>query len=210
MTAPITTVSSHNPLTSSDITRLPQGAISATSQTAAPQAAAPQALTEDTFGEQPKESHTLRNTIIGLVIAAAAIVGLKHCKFMQVSDPANMKWYDHPKQWINKLGEWIEKPFVWTYKKLFGKGEGTEEALEKGANGNPKKSHAPKGSKAGAEGAEGAEEVIKKGGKGGSKKAKNHKKAEGSKKPKAKAKAEATVDPKKTKKSKKTDGSEKK
>ena len=207
MTAPITTVSSHNPLTSSDITRLPQGAISATSQTAAPQAAAPQALTEDTFGEQPKESHTLRNTIIGLVIAAAAIVGLKHCKFMQVSDPANMKWYDHPKQWINKLGEWIEKPFVWTYKKLFGKGEGAEEALEKGTKGSPKKSHAPKGSNAEAEG---AEEVIKKGAKGGSKKAKNHKKAEGSKKPKAKTKAEATDDPKKTKKSKKTDGSEKK
>lgn len=112
---PAITPVSHSPLTQQDITRMPQSA------------GKPDALKQgiptmpsDTYGSGDQKSHTLRNTIIGLVIAAAAIVGLKHCSFMQIKDVSNMKWYDHIKSWNNKLGGWIEKPFVWTYKTVKG------------------------------------------------------------------------------------------
>lgn len=116
MTSAITPVS-HSPLTSSDITRLPQGAI------ATQQHGAASALQADTYGD--KKSSTLKKTIFGLVVAAAVIVGLKHWgaeSFMKVKDPANLKWYDHLKNWGNKLGEWIETPFIWVYNKCTGKG----------------------------------------------------------------------------------------
>ena len=98
----------HSQLTQNDITRLPKHAIQ------------PQTISQvrdmrpDTFGEN-KESHTLRNTIIGLAVAAAAIVGIKHWganSFLKIQDANNMKWYDHIKKWTTKLGDWIEYPFV--------------------------------------------------------------------------------------------------
>ena len=105
----------HSPLTDSDITRLPQGTINM------PHAAAIQNLSADTAEISGKnKSHSLRNTIIGLVIAAAAVVGLKHCSFMEVKNINDMKWYDHIKSWNNKLGEWIEKPFKWICNKFSG------------------------------------------------------------------------------------------
>ena len=113
---PTITPVSHSPLTDSDITRLPQGAVNS----AVGHDQIITAMPHDTYGYGVPESHTLRNTIIGLVVAAAAIVGLKHCSFMQVKDVSNMKWYDHIKSWNNKLGGWIEKPFVWTYKTVKG------------------------------------------------------------------------------------------
>ena len=106
---------SHSPLTDTDITRLPQSAVKNDSRQE--QIAA---MPSDSYGYGVSQSHTLRNTIVGLIVAAAAIVGLKHCSFMQIKDVSNMKWYDHIKSWNNKLGGWIEKPFVWTYKKVSG------------------------------------------------------------------------------------------
>ena len=114
---PAITPVSHSPLTTSDITRLPQGAV------ASQQPGAVASLQNDEFNNSQKSS-TLKKTIFGLVVAAAVIVGLKHWgknSFMKIQDTANMKWYDHLKQWGNKLGEWIEKPFVWAYDKIAGK-----------------------------------------------------------------------------------------
>ncbi len=105
----------HSPLTDNDITRLPKGQMPPHQSIPIPVSGAD---TVELSGTD--KSHTMRNTIIGLVIAAAAIVGLKHCSFMQIKDVSNMKWYDHIKSWNNKLGEWIEKPFVWTYNKIRG------------------------------------------------------------------------------------------
>jgi len=105
----------HSPLTDNDITRLPKG------QMPVHQGVPTQGLRTDTVEISGVDNyHTLRNTVIGLVIAAAAVVGLKHCSFMQIKDVSNMKWYDHIKSWNNKLGEWIEKPFVWAYNKIRG------------------------------------------------------------------------------------------
>ncbi|MCR4881890.1 MAG: hypothetical protein K6A44_08070 [bacterium] len=108
---------SHSPLTPSDITRLPQGAVSPQGHGAIP------AMGHDEF-ESSQKSSALKKTIFGLVVAAAVIVGLKRWgaeSFMKVKDPANLKWYDHIRNGVNKLGEWIEKPFIWAYNKCTGK-----------------------------------------------------------------------------------------
>lgn len=125
MTSSVSSVS-HSPLSPSDISRLPQGA--------APQLqpSATQGLQEDTYGE-PK-SNTLRNTLIGVVVAAAALVGLKRWGGSLVKfDPNNMKWYDHIKKVVVTTADYIEKPFIWTYSKVkgwFGKGNAAEVAEE--------------------------------------------------------------------------------
>ena len=116
MPAAITSVS-HSPLTANDITRLPNGAIAPQTGSAV-YAAAP-----DEY-RSSQESSGLKKTIWGLIVAAAVIVGLKRWgaeSFMKVKDPANLKWYDHIKNGVNKLGGWIEKPFVWVYNKCKGK-----------------------------------------------------------------------------------------
>ena len=88
-------------LTQDDIARMPKSSVSLMTKVSA-----------DTFESDNNESHTLRNTIIGLIIAAAAIVGLKHCSFMKVeaNDAGFMAKY--VKKPVTKLGEWIEWPFV--------------------------------------------------------------------------------------------------
>ncbi|MCQ2957928.1 MAG: hypothetical protein MJ180_03385 [Candidatus Gastranaerophilales bacterium] len=107
-------------LTQEDITRMPKSFTPGA-----------QGLEADTF-ETKKESHAVRNTIIGLLIAAAAIVGLKHCGFMKVEEGSTKfldKWIKKP---INKLGEWIEWPFVWV-KNKFSSGKAAGDATAEGA-----------------------------------------------------------------------------
>lgn len=117
MTNSVAAVSSSTPLTQSDISRLPQGAAAQ----AAAQPAAAQGLTADVYGE-PKESHTLRNTIIGLVVAAGALVGLRHCGFIKnFKTGAEAKWYDsYIRKPIFVAGDYIQKGVLWPYNKVKG------------------------------------------------------------------------------------------
>jgi len=100
-------------LTQDDITRLPKNSVSVAANQAA-----------DTFESEKQESHALRNTIIGIILAAGAIVGLKHCSFMKfdANDAGFMTKYI--KKPISTLGGWIEWPFVKVAKMIKGeKGE---------------------------------------------------------------------------------------
>ena len=108
---------SHTPLTQNDITRLPQKAVNFQNR-------AENTQNEDTYSSQTKKSSGLAKTVFGLVVLAAVLVGLKHWgkdSFMKIADPENMKWYDHIKKYAGIAADYIEKPFLWLYKKCGGK-----------------------------------------------------------------------------------------
>ena len=108
---------SHTPLTQNDITRLPQKAVNFQNR-------AENTPSEDSYSSQTKKSSGLAKTIFGLVVIAAVLAGLKHWgkdSFMKIADPANMKWYDHIKKYALVAADYIEKPFLWAYKKCGGK-----------------------------------------------------------------------------------------
>jgi hypothetical protein len=85
--------------------------------------------------EAPKEapakktSHAVRNSIIGLVVTAAALVTLKKTNVLKVLDEATLKdskWYQ-PKvvgHYLAQAGETIAKYTIDPIIKLFSKGEG--------------------------------------------------------------------------------------
>jgi len=107
---------SHSPLTQSDIARLPNNPVNTSGTSAIP-------MVQDEFVPQ-KKSSTLKKVVFGLVAAAAVIVGLKHWgqnSFLKVANDAkNIKWYDYIKKGVVKTADYIEKPFVATYKWIKG------------------------------------------------------------------------------------------
>ena len=105
---------SYSPLTTADISRMPQ------QTTEAP--VMPASTQPDTYiPTQEKKMGGFTKLLIGLGIAAAAIVGLKRFggSLFKVADPNNMNWLDSIKKpvgdFINRAGEYIEKPFIASY-----------------------------------------------------------------------------------------------
>ena len=99
-------VVAHSPLTQSDITRLPNGAVTTT-----PTAA--QTISADTFEPQQKKSSKLKKAIIGIIGIAAISVALKRFapNLLKV-DANNAKWTDYIKKGITKIADCAEWPFV--------------------------------------------------------------------------------------------------
>lgn len=111
---PVNSVVSHSPLTQNDITRMPRSA--------ADVAVAPQAAGTDTY--QPtteKKSGTLGKVLLGLAVAAAAIVGVKRfapnwVNNVDVNNPGIMGKIKNAISWT---ADKIELPFLkaWEYSK---------------------------------------------------------------------------------------------
>ena len=99
-------VVAHSPLTQSDITRLPNGAVTTTP-------AAAQTISADTFEPQQKKSSKLKKAIIGIIGIAAISVALKRFapNLLKV-DANNAKWTDYIKKGITKIADCAEWPFV--------------------------------------------------------------------------------------------------
>ena len=111
---------SYSPLTTADISRMPsQAAEAPTMPTAQPDVYVPE-----------KKSSVGKKIFWGAVITAAAIVGLKRFggSLFKIADPNKMNWLDKIKKpvgdFVNKVGGYIEKPFIASYnwvKGLFNK-----------------------------------------------------------------------------------------
>jgi hypothetical protein len=82
-----------------------------------------------------KKGHAGRNTIIGLVVTAAALVALKKTNVLKVLDEAALKdgkWYQ-PKvigHYLAQAGETVAKYTVDPIVKLFNKGKVKEDTIE--------------------------------------------------------------------------------
>jgi len=121
---------SHSPLTQSDITRLPYNA----------QTASTKAYPNDTYTPNSNKKSIWKGIVAGVVIAAAAIVGLKYLgknSFLDISALkdtkfADMKFMEKAKYSFVKIADYIEYPFIKSYnfiKNLF-KGKAAQEAAQ--------------------------------------------------------------------------------
>ena len=114
---PINAVS-HSPLTQSDITRLPYNA----------KATAVANYSNDTYDPTTSKKSNWKGIVAGIVIAAAAIVGLKYLgknSFLDISALkdtkfADMKFLEKAKFAFVKLADGIEYPFVKSYNFIKG------------------------------------------------------------------------------------------
>ena len=121
---------SHSPLTQSDITRLPNSA----------QTAPTKAYPNDTYTPNSSKKSTWKGIVAGIIIAAAAIVGLKYLgknSFLDISALkdtkfADMKFMEKAKYAFVKAADYIEYPFIKSYNFIKGlfKGKAAQEAAE--------------------------------------------------------------------------------
>lgn len=82
--------------------------------------------------KKEKKGHALRNTIIGTVLTAAALVALQKTNVLKVLDAAALKeakWYQKAAHYVGKAGEFIAKYTYDPIAKLFSK-KGAEAATE--------------------------------------------------------------------------------